>query len=357
LKSPVNRGGLRFWLVAAALLSMQASAKSVLLGLPLVAAGIFVHLWAKGCLRQNLEVTMTGPYRFVRHPFYTANALIDLAIAVMSGWWPLVALLPVWWLAVYIPVIRSEENFLTREFGSVYSEYRKRVPMLLPLRRPLPAEGEGFSWRNRNIQAGTEVPRVLRLAAYPVLFGVWKEVLAEGTGFFSQPDHAGLWLLSTLAGLHVLAWQAKVHLKHRQRMVPEVLSGGGARTVFAAGLLLAGAAVTSAETEAHWLILGMGASLMMLSVIVSVRREGWRLVSECLALMGTMALCELMWMMAIPAVYYGALILDGRLTGAFGGEARQEREVMKPGLSWLAAYGSMVLCGIATSVVKEVVIG
>ncbi len=90
MKSPTNRGGLRFYLVIFALLTVFATPAihttpaTVLHGVPLILLGVALHLWAKGCLHQDREVTTTGPYRFVRHPFYTANALIDSGIAVMS---------------------------------------------------------------------------------------------------------------------------------------------------------------------------------------------------------------------------------------------------------------------------------
>ena len=93
----------------------------------------------------------------MRHPFYLANGLIDAAIAVMSGWWVLQLVLPVWWLAVYLPVMRKEEAHLLGLFGRVYGDYRRRVPRLLPWRLPLPAGGDGFRWSNRNIAVEGEI--------------------------------------------------------------------------------------------------------------------------------------------------------------------------------------------------------
>jgi hypothetical protein len=117
MKSPLNRGGLRFYLVAVALavgtlLCQATTPRSILAGLPLLCAGVCLHTWAKGCLRQNRVVAMIGPYRFVRHPFYLANALIDAGLVVMAGWLPLAIALPFWWLPIYIGVIRGEERYL-----------------------------------------------------------------------------------------------------------------------------------------------------------------------------------------------------------------------------------------------------
>ena len=136
MKTPFDRGGLRFFLVLAGLVRGCATNATILAGVPFIVLGTALHFWAKGCLRQNQVLAMGGPYRFVRHPFYLANALIDAGVAVMSGWWVLQVVLPVWWLAIYIPVMRKEENYLTDVFGAAYEEYKKQTPRLIPWRRP-----------------------------------------------------------------------------------------------------------------------------------------------------------------------------------------------------------------------------
>jgi hypothetical protein len=204
MKSPLDRGGLRFFLVLVAVAGRSATRWTVLAGVPLVVLGAALHLWAKGCLRQNQVVTKIGPYRYVRHPFYLANALVDVSIAVMSGWWVLQVLLPVWWLVAYLPVMRREEEYLTGAFGAAYEEYKKRVPRLLPWRRPLPRTGEGFSWRNPNIAAGDEGPRAMKLLAYPLLFFIVADLRAEGLSFFTQG--LDVLALTGLVVLYGLAW-------------------------------------------------------------------------------------------------------------------------------------------------------
>ena len=136
------------------------SPRSILAGLPCLILGVWLHTWAKGCLRQNRVVATIGPYRFVRHPFYLANALIDAGLVVMAGWWPLAVVLPLWWLAIYIPVIRGEERYLSENFPDEYPEYKRRVPCLIPWRRcRLPATpARAFAGATPTSPAGKSFP-------------------------------------------------------------------------------------------------------------------------------------------------------------------------------------------------------
>ena len=84
-RPPWDRGGLRTYLVIIALIAGRGDYRAVLWGLLLFLPGMVLHVYAKGCLRQNQVVSRGGPYRFVRHPFYSANSLIDMGIAIMSG--------------------------------------------------------------------------------------------------------------------------------------------------------------------------------------------------------------------------------------------------------------------------------
>ena len=201
-----------------------ATYSTILAGIPCLLLGTAVHFWAKGCLRQNQVVTRSGPYRFVRHPFYLANGLIDAAIAIMSGWWLLGAILPVWWLAVYLPVMRKEEAHLCALFGRVYEHYRRRVPLLIPYRRPLPANGEGFRWSNRNIAVEGEIPRVLRLLAYPLLFIVLTALRSDGLSFFSRG--IGLTATAALLAAYGLAAGLDRYLRGRGELITGLVCHG-----------------------------------------------------------------------------------------------------------------------------------
>jgi len=77
-----------------------------------------------------------GPYRWVRHPFYSAYLLAWCAFIVGSG--SLLASVPLAVMATfYTCAIRQEEaSFLETELGAEYARYRMEVGCLIPsLRR------------------------------------------------------------------------------------------------------------------------------------------------------------------------------------------------------------------------------
>jgi methanethiol S-methyltransferase len=92
-----------------------------------------VWLFAAGRPYTPLMFATPGPYRLVRHPLYVGwffafwatphMTLSHLFFAIMTTAYILVA-------------IQLEERDLVREHGSAYEEYRRRVPMLWPFRRP-----------------------------------------------------------------------------------------------------------------------------------------------------------------------------------------------------------------------------
>ena len=338
MKSPLNRGGLRFYLVSIALLLgtvlfKATTPRSILAGLPCLFLGILLHTWAKGCLRQNQLVATTGPYRFVRHPFYLANALIDAGLVVMAGWLPLAVVLPVWWLAIYIPVIRGEEHYLSEKFPDVYPDYRRRVPCLIPWRRPLASTGDGFRWDNPNIAGGEELPRAVRIAAYPLLFfalqGICNAVsapLGEGQFRFSplllgegQGVRAWLsngWNLTAATGLlslYALAWQLHRHQRQRRSILPPLLQHPLFRLAAAGAVLAAVCIIARPQTSCNNMVLWCGVGTLLVSVPVYARRPTRAILAELLALLGAVAAGELLWLAPPLAAICEAWLLDRQL--------------------------------------------
>jgi protein-S-isoprenylcysteine O-methyltransferase Ste14 len=100
---------------------------SVLLVLP----GLWLRGYAAGYVRKNAALTTTGPYAYTRNPLYLGSMMIAVGFAAASGRWVIPIVLAALFLAIYIPTILSEEEFLRREFAG-FDAYTAKVPRLLP---------------------------------------------------------------------------------------------------------------------------------------------------------------------------------------------------------------------------------
>jgi len=83
-------------------------------------------------LKQGHELVERGPYRFVRHPIYSAILLMSLGTAVafdrLSCFIGLVPLFLGFWIKLL-----QEEALMTRQFPKAYPVYMARVRALVPL--------------------------------------------------------------------------------------------------------------------------------------------------------------------------------------------------------------------------------
>jgi protein-S-isoprenylcysteine O-methyltransferase Ste14 len=101
------------------------------LSLLLVIPGLLLRGYASGYVKKNAELTVTGPYSHTRNPLYLGSILIafGFALAARSLWIAMVLVLL--FAAIYIPVIRSEEEYLRSVFPE-FDAYAETVPRLLP---------------------------------------------------------------------------------------------------------------------------------------------------------------------------------------------------------------------------------
>lgn len=126
---------LGFVLAAVFLVCAAPSWRTLAWSLPLVLPGLWLRGYASGYVRKNAELTVTGPYAYTRNPLYLGSIAIALGFAVAAGRWWLVVLLVGMFLAIYLPTILSEEQFLRATFPN-FSDYAARVPRLLPRLTP-----------------------------------------------------------------------------------------------------------------------------------------------------------------------------------------------------------------------------
>ena len=129
----------------------RPSVLSLLLSLLLVVPGLLLRAYAAGFVRKNAELTQTGPYAYTRNPLYLGSMLAAFGFAGASRQWPLVLLLALLFAFIYVPVIRSEEQFLRTRFAE-FATYSRRVPRLLPRLHASAAERVGAFSRERYLQ-------------------------------------------------------------------------------------------------------------------------------------------------------------------------------------------------------------
>ncbi len=145
---------LQAWQLAGLLLGVLAAKKVpdaafagpawlwVVVGCGVGCLGFCLRWWAIRVLgkqfTRNLQVAAehqlvtSGPYRFLRHPSYTAAVLMFIGVGVGLGNALSLAACAVLPAVGYIQRIPREEAMLRRELGNTYVEYASRTSRLVP---------------------------------------------------------------------------------------------------------------------------------------------------------------------------------------------------------------------------------
>lgn len=109
-------------------------------GLVLFAGGLALAIWARWHLGRNWgppmtekddpELVMSGPYRWIRNPIYSGLilAMLGTTLAVTLGW--LVPTVVVGGYFVYSALM--EQRYLTHRLPQTYPAYRDRTKLLVP---------------------------------------------------------------------------------------------------------------------------------------------------------------------------------------------------------------------------------
>ncbi len=147
---------LGFFLAAAYLWLARPTARSIILGTIIILPGLLLRGIASGFVRKNTDLTTGGPYAYTRNPLYLGSLILaaGFAVAARSPW--IVLILIVLLIAIYLPVVRSEEAFLRSQFPE-FADYAGRVPRFLPRWRASQPGGGSFSsalyWKHREYNA------------------------------------------------------------------------------------------------------------------------------------------------------------------------------------------------------------
>jgi protein-S-isoprenylcysteine O-methyltransferase Ste14 len=115
---------LYFWLA-------RPCGRSLAYGAVLIAPGLLIRALASGHVRKNEALATSGPYAYTRNPLYLGSLLMGVGFAVAARSWWVGAILVVMFFAIYLPVIRDEENYLREKFPE-FEDYARRVPRMFP---------------------------------------------------------------------------------------------------------------------------------------------------------------------------------------------------------------------------------
>ena len=93
------------------------------------------------------QLNTTGLYSLVRNPLYVGNFLMWLGIAMLTmNLWFIVSFVLLFWV-YYERIIFAEEQFLTKKFGSVYTDWADKTPCFIPRMKGYVAPKLPFSWK------------------------------------------------------------------------------------------------------------------------------------------------------------------------------------------------------------------
>src|SRR4051812_25639708 len=161
-----------FLLVIAFAWLARPDLRSLCLGVPVSIIGLILRAWAAGHLAKNQNLATSGPYAYMRNPLYVGTLLVAAGLVIAARRWELAVLFSSVFLFVYLPVIELEEQHLRNLFPE-YTDYAKRVPLLLPSRRATSPGQAPFRW---SLYRRNEEYNALLGFAAGLAFLIWKAI-------------------------------------------------------------------------------------------------------------------------------------------------------------------------------------
>jgi len=145
-------------------------------GIVLVVAAVVLHGWAAGYLaragyvEREKILTVRGPYRHNRNPYYVAQLTMDLGFFLLAGQ-PLLYLFYFPFIfTVYSRWVASEEKFLEAEFGDDYRVLKSEVPRWSFRMKAAPPRGDDLTFQWSTYMINRELARSLSHLCLMLLF-------------------------------------------------------------------------------------------------------------------------------------------------------------------------------------------
>jgi protein-S-isoprenylcysteine O-methyltransferase Ste14 len=135
----------------------QPTLRLLVIGGSIAFLGLLLRACAAGYLDKGRSLTTGGPYRYSRNPLYLGSFILGCGLAIAGGRWWLAVAFAVFFLLIYWPVMRREEEFLRGQFGEAYDRYANAVSLFISARPGPRPKGETFRWqqyrKNREYRA------------------------------------------------------------------------------------------------------------------------------------------------------------------------------------------------------------
>jgi protein-S-isoprenylcysteine O-methyltransferase Ste14 len=121
----------------------NASVASLIVGFFIALIGELIRFWGVSWAGSETRTTggvggtylvISGPFGHVRNPLYVGNILMYLGLGIMSmALFPYLQIFAILFFIVqYDFIVKEEEGFLEKKFGSDYQKYLQNVPRFFP---------------------------------------------------------------------------------------------------------------------------------------------------------------------------------------------------------------------------------
>jgi len=110
-------------------------------GATITCIGVAIAIWARTILggnwsglvtvKQDHTLVRNGPYSVVRHPIYSGLTLALLGTGLAIGEWRALVAAGILF-GMFLAKSRTEERFMTQEFGRQYEDYRRGTNAIIP---------------------------------------------------------------------------------------------------------------------------------------------------------------------------------------------------------------------------------
>jgi protein-S-isoprenylcysteine O-methyltransferase Ste14 len=116
----------------------------LIVGVIIIILGMSLLFWAHSHLKINWSpiiekkfsksrsLVKSGPYKYIRHPIYTASFISLFGFFILTSNWLLTGIPLLIFISFYIHKIPMEEKELNNNFGKKYKEYTKTTGGLIP---------------------------------------------------------------------------------------------------------------------------------------------------------------------------------------------------------------------------------